>query len=73
MEPRAALSSWPVFWAKLTPVAISLLRELYVHFNGDIAKAKETLVHIRDHGARLRAKELELDQRLDRAEGKPPQ
>ncbi len=67
------LSSWPVFWAKLIPVGTSLIRELYVHFNGDIAKARETLVHIRDSGVRLRAKELELDQRLDRAERKPPQ
>lgn len=64
------LSSWPVFWAKLVPVATALIRELYVAFNGDAEAAR---VHIRDYASRLRAKEAELDQRLDRAEGKTPQ
>ncbi len=67
----AALSSWPVFWAKLIPVGTSLIRELYVHFNGDIDKAKETLIYIRDHGMRYQRKQDDVDARLDRI-GAPP-
>lgn len=54
-----------MFLAKLTPEALTLIRELFVYFSGDWRKAREALVRVRDHGLAYGAKKTEVDARLD--------
>jgi hypothetical protein len=57
--------SWAKFFAILLPELSDLARELYRRHQGNADGARAELATIRDHGARLRAAEAEIDSRLD--------
>lgn len=65
-------SSWPVFLAKLTPLGVALIRDLFVYFSGDLNKARDALVFVRNHGIAYAAKQAEVDARLGALEEVPP-
>lgn len=57
--------SWAKFFAIMLPELSALGRELWKRHQGNVAEARKELTAIRDHGARLRAAEAEIDARLD--------
>ena len=56
--------SWAKFFAVLLPELSELGRELWRRHKGNVEDAQRELAAIRDHGARLRAAEAEIDARL---------
>jgi len=65
---------WARFFAIMLPELTDLARDLYRRHRGSADAARAELATIRDHGARLRAAEAEIDSRLDavRAREKDP-
>jgi len=57
--------SWAKFFAIMLPELSDLARELYQRHRGNPEGAREELAAIRNHGARLRAAEADIDSRLD--------
>jgi hypothetical protein len=55
---------WIRFFTAVLPELTELARELWKRHQGNVADARKELTVIRDHGARLRAAEAELDARL---------
>lgn len=69
-----AALSWATFAARLLPLALELVRDLYERHHGDLAAARTELRAIRDHWARVPAAEAAVDARLEavkKREGPP--
>ena len=56
---------WVRFFVALLPELTEIARELFKRHQGNVAQARAELTVIRDHGARLRAAEAEIDARLE--------
>jgi hypothetical protein len=56
---------WIRFFTAVLPELTELARELFKRHQGDVKGARAELTVIRDHGARLRAAEVEIDARLE--------
>jgi hypothetical protein len=56
---------WIRFFTAVLPELTELARELFKRHQGNVADARKELTAIRDHGARLRAAEVEIDARLE--------
>jgi hypothetical protein len=57
-------AGWVRFFMALLPELTELARELFQRHKGHVGQARQELTAIRDHGARLRAAENEIDARL---------
>lgn len=69
-----AALSWATFAARMLPLALELVRDLFVRHRGDLAAARAELRAIRDHWAGLPAAEAAVDARLEavkKREGPP--
>lgn len=60
-----AALSWATFAARMLPLALELLRDLYRRHDGNLDAARTELRAVRDHWARVAEIEATVDARLE--------